>query len=107
MCKLNICPECIIRVGNYNKNALELIFKSIISESDFAYDGRGLAYKVGKKGHVKPLYMLINAVKLLEKKGYVVSTEISKDLIAIRINFENADFDEESHTICWCETEYK
>ena len=107
MCKLNLCPECIVRVSGYNKNALELIYRSIMSEADFAYDERGEVYKIGKRGHVKPIYMLFNAVKLLEKKGYVVSTEISKDIIAIRINFENADFDEEFSTVCWCHTEYK
>ena len=46
--------------------------------------------------------ILKSAIKFLEGKGYIVSTDIFDNFIAVRPNLSNGRFDPQMQKYCWC-----
>jgi hypothetical protein len=67
-----------------------------------ALDVTHMTWKLQRNGILKPLYELETALGLLERSGYVISTEISERLLGVCLNRETAVIDGQNGIICWC-----
>lgn len=88
-----MCQECRARFFNYGymcSDVMNIIIATHFAEvltlyNDFFED----------KG-------FLSTIKFLERKGYLISTEVESGFCGVRLNDKKYEFDEENLTICWC-----
>ena len=98
-----ICPDCCVDIHILGKSCLNLLADCIHIEEDdmlMAFDTTHYNWKLRRNGDVKPSYVLEYSLRLLEKNGYLISTEISQRLIGVKVNREGAVVYD--GWICWC-----
>ncbi len=99
-----ICPDCRVDVIYLGKVCLALLTDCIEYEKQdilLAFDLRHKTWRL-RKGGYRPFYDLQHALGLLERNGYLISTEISENLVGIAVNWDRSHYDEDSNIICWC-----
>ncbi len=98
-----ICPDCIDDLINLGDPCFDLVVECLyLEEHDMymAYDVTHYNWKLHRKGYVKPFDELELALRLAERNGYLISTEISHRLIGVRVNrLEAVEYD---GMVCWC-----
>jgi len=92
MCQL--CSECALKIMSYGQPSYT-IFKHTLHAT---LHGGGLVITNSKddKKHME-------VIKFLESKGYVITTEVSKNEIGCITNYTNAFWHEDGNYLCWCE----
>lgn len=99
-----ICPDCCLQVLELGKPCLFLLMECLdYFEEDIliAFDTRHLRWKLKKSGY-RLSKDLEHSLALLEKRGYLISSEISEHLIGITVNWENTEYDDLNDVVCWC-----
>jgi hypothetical protein len=100
---MNICPDCCVDIHILGKDCLDIVCDCIILEEEgimMALDTTHLRWKLQRNGVLKSYFDLELALGLLERNGYVISTEINERLLGVCLNRENAVIYDE--WICWC-----
>lgn len=103
-----ICRDCLEAIAELGNVPLQLLLDVLIYfEEDIllAYDTRHVRWRTFE-GELRPSKDVHQALTILEKKGFLVSTEIHLHLIGISVNWFIADYDDENDTICWCSREF-
>lgn len=99
-----VCHECLSDVCNLGNPCLHLLLDILIHEEEnvlLAIDSRHRIWR-SFKNECRPSQDLNNALVILERAGYLISTEISEHLVGVSINWDRADYDDENDIICWC-----
>lgn len=99
-----ICPDCCVDVRILGVVCLQLLTDCIDYDAMdilLAFDTRHKTWRLRKNGY-RPSNDLQHALGLLERNGYLISTEISEYLVGVCVNWDKALYDEESDIICWC-----
>jgi hypothetical protein len=99
-----ICPDCVVDIHILGKNCLELVIDCISLEKEglkLALDTTHMKWKLRRNGTLKPIYELESALGLLERNGYVISTEIDERLLGVCLNRKDAEICD-NDIICWC-----
>lgn len=103
-----ICPDCCADVRILGVVCLQLLTDCLeFEEVDIflAFDTRHKTWRLCKNGY-RPVNDLQHALGLLERNGYLISTEISEHIIGVCVNWDRADYDEERDIICWCAADF-
>jgi len=103
-----VCPECLLDVSELGGTCLQLLLDILIFEEEdilLAIDTRHRLWRTRKNGY-RPSQDINHALGVLERTGFLVSTEITQHIVGVSVNWDRADYDMESETICWCGTEF-
>lgn len=87
-----ICRDCqdrLVEKGDVAFKLCEKVCNDYLTSGMTTYDEKE---NTGLRG----------ILKHLEAKGYLLSSEISLDFVAIWPNMERLFFDEEKRKFCWC-----
>lgn len=90
----NICGHCTHQIMDYGHHSF-IIFKDVLEATL-----NGGCLVLSNNPEDKKFY---DIVKFLEKRKYVLTTEVSKDEIGVITNYTAAFFDMERNYLCWCE----
>src|SRR5690606_32507972 len=91
--EISMCEECETRFYDYGFICLpvmQVITEKYFSDMSVIYDDffhdRGF----------------LSSVKFLERKGFLVSTEIENRACVVKLNKSTFSFNNELNTVCWC-----
>jgi len=99
-----LCADCYMDVLEHGTNCLDLLIDCIELESvgfNIAIDPGHLYWRLNRDGVVRYYRDLEIALEILERNGYVISTEISERLLGINLNRKDAEICD-NDIICWC-----
>jgi hypothetical protein len=92
----NICTKCAIEFASYGCPCIvlmELLVSKMLVDECAVYDEKTF----------KDISIIKQAVKFLESKKYLISTEVDQTSIAIYPNLSTCKFNYETNILCWCE----
>ena len=88
-----MCEDCRSRFFNYGYMCSDVM--NIIIATHFAQVLTVYNDFFEDKG-------FLSTIKFLERKGYLISTEVETGFCGVRLNDKKYVFDEDNVTICWC-----
>jgi len=89
-----VCCECVSNVKSFGHPSY-IVFVEVWDALNY---GGGLVIDQSDNTQKK----IFSIVKFLESKGYLVTTEISKNLVGVLPNYIKWFYNEEFNSVCWC-----